>query len=286
MRQALSKEESLEPPVANEVLTPGGVDWEEVSNTLDPAGFLDSLDAQLGGLEPCREERLNARRFFAELDRQTNSFLLGGLVARGQMHRDDADQRRLAVRSIGNELRTRIQMRCLGLDESRGIFPSLEDRLFEHLKSKSRTISWLFLDLIDRYFGVSIHPFEQAFTWFANGDLRLVLPSSVVTTQPSSGNFFLFGEFALMAHDYGIEPERWWKLANVMVRSQRVFACVYAPADPANATLSSYAGRDYLRHGHALSSSELLTLQRRFQHANLPLEAARNAAGSLPGLVK
>jgi len=269
---------------ASEMLTPGGADWEEVSNTLDPVGFLDQLDEQLGGLEPCQEARLNARRFFAELDRQMNSFLLGGLVARGQMHREDADQRRLAVKAIGNELRTRIQERCRGLDQDRGTCPSFADRVLDHLVPKCRTISLLFLGLIQRYFGESLSSFEQAFTWFANGDLRLVLPGLVVTTQPSSGNFFLFGEFALMAHDYGIEAGRWWRLANVMIRSQMIFARVYGPADLAGATLVSYAGRDYARHGRPYTRAEIAQLEKEFDGADLDLAAGRHAGQYMPGL--
>jgi hypothetical protein len=267
------------------VFIPEGVDWEELSNTLDPAGFLDQLDECLGGLEPCQEERQNARRFFAALDRQANSFLLRGLTARGRMQREDADQRRLAVKSIGNELRTRIQKRCQGLDESRGTCPSLADRVFAHLRPKCRTLSGLFLELVDQYFGGSLSSFEQAFTWFSNGDLRLVLPNLVVTTQPSSGNFFLFGEFALMAHDNGIEAASWRRLANVMIRSQRIFARVYAPADLAGATLGSYSGSNYNRHGRPFTEAEIAQLEREFDGADLYITAGRQAGHYMPGLL-
>jgi hypothetical protein len=257
-----------------------------VSDALDPAPFLDSLDAALGGTGACREPRLNARGFFAQLDRHANPFLLGGLVARGQLHGDDADQRRAAVKQVTNELRTRLELRCRGLDESRSVCPSLEDRVFAHLVPRCRTISRLFLDLVDEYFGRSVRLFERAFTWFATGELRLELPGRIVTTQPSSGTFFLFGEFALMAHDYGIEPDRWWRLANVMVRSQRVFARVYAPASLAHATLASYSARDFARHGGALSRRELLELERLYERADLALECARNCAAAMPGILR
>lgn len=275
---------------ASAALDAGGIDWEEVSNTLDPVGFLDRLEAELGGLDPCREARRNARRFFAALDQQANSFLLGALVARGQMHREDADQRRLVVKSIGNELRARIQQRCRAPDASRGTPWSLEGRVFEPLAPKCRALSRLFLNLVERYLGASLPAFEQAFTWFANGDLRLALPGlapdPLLTTQPSSGNFFLFGEFALLARDHGIEAERWRRLANVLVRSQRIFARVYAPADLAGATLASYSGRDYASHGKPFSGAELAELEREFDGADLDRAAARQAAQYLPGLLK
>lgn len=263
---------------------PGGQDWEEVSNALDPVGHLDSLDRRLDELGRDEDEHVPARRFFAELDRATNPFLLKGLVARGRIHREDAELRALAVESLGNELRQRIQVRCRGLDERAGTCLRLEERVLSHLLSKCRTISQLFLALVEEHFGSDHSAFERAFEWFANGALRMTLPSLVVTLQPSSGNFFLFGELALMAHDHGIEPERWKRLANVMVRSQRIFARVYAPDSLAGATFSSYSAGDYARRGRPFTEAELLRLAEEFRDADLPLATARHAAASLPGL--
>lgn len=256
-------------------------DWEEVSSTLEPARFLDALDARLGGLEPCRDRRLNARRFFAVLDRQANAVLLGGLVARGEMNREDADQRRLTMGLLGNELRARVRRRCNGLTGSRDHCRA--SRSCDRHASRLQLVSRLFLDLVVEYFGGSIPAFEQAFEWFANGELRLTLPIQVVSTQPSSANFFLFGEFALMAHDHGLEPEAWSRLGRVMVRAQRIFARVYAPADRSAATFSSYQARDYARHGRPFTPRELARL-REPPATDLAIEAARNAIESMPGI--
>lgn len=262
---------------------PGAKDWEEVTNTLDPVGYLKSLDARLTVLED--DSRLRPRRFFAALDREMNPFLLQGMVQLGRIHREDADHRKMAVEAIGNELRNRVQMRCRGLDKVAKTCPRLEERIFEHLKGKCRQVSRIFLDLIDQHLGNDPGAFESAFTTFANGDLRFDLPSLVMTTQPSSANFFLFGEFALMAEQYAVSPERWSRLANVMVRSQRVFARVYAPASLEGADLFSYSGQDYARRGNPYSDAELTMLKREFEGADLPLEAARTASASMPGLL-
>ncbi len=262
---------------------PGTTDWEEVTNALDPVGYLESLDARLKVLED--DSRLRPRRFFAALDREMNTFLLQGMVQLGRIHREEADHRRMAVEAIGNELRNRVQIRCRGLDEAAKNCPRLEERVFEHLKGKCRQVSRIFLDLIDQHLGNDPRAFESAFTAFANGDLRFDLPSLVMTTQPSSANFFLFGEFALMAEQYAVSPERWSRLANVMVRSQRIFARVYAPESLEGADLFSYSGQDYARRGKPYSDAELAALEREFAGADLPLEAARTASTSMPGLL-
>jgi hypothetical protein len=268
-----------------EVYQPGSEDWEDVTNSLDPARHIESVERELEAFAHEEGERWRGRRFFAELDRETNPFLLLGMAALGRIHREDVDQRRLAIEAVGNELRERVRLRCRGLDEGAGTCPSLEDRRFDFLEARCRSISRIFLGLVDRYLGQNVSAFERVFTLFANGDLRMNLPSLVVTAQPSSANFFLFGEFALMACDYGIDQERWWHLANVMVRSQRIFARVYAPEDVEGADFFSYSGKDYSRRGRPYDEDELASLEVEYRGADLRLEAAKNAASSMPGLL-
>lgn len=270
------------PPQAH---TPDAPDWEALRSSLSPEEYLLSIDRALA--TPEDDEITRGRRFFAALDRRTNPFLLTGLVALGRMFREDAAQRRMAIEYLGNELRERVRVRCRGLDAGRDSCPDLRERVLPHLVPKLRAISRVFLATVDEHFPGDPAGFERAFVLFANGALRLVLPDLATTTQPSSGNFFLFGELALAAIDHGVDAGRWSVLAGPMIRSQRIFARVYAPASLAGADFTSYSGSDYARRGAPLSEAELEALAaetRGASTARLARLAAVNAAAALPGI--
>jgi len=86
-------------------------------------------------------------------------------------------------------------------------------------QSDIRVVSNLLILLISKHFigasgSLELEGFEDAFEMFTNGELRLRLPESrCLTTQPSSGLFFFFAEFALLCTAAGIETELWTRLA-------------------------------------------------------------------------
>ena len=55
--------------------------------------------------------------------------------------------------------------------------------------------------LVLNYFGGDRGALREAFERFSVGELRLALPElGVATTQPSSENYFLFGELGVCCH--------------------------------------------------------------------------------------
>src|SRR5262245_19960315 len=157
-----------------------------------------------------------------------------------------------------------------------------------------RFVSDLLLRLLHQHIGnrfglLDLDGVHEAFEMFANGELRLPLPSQVVTTQPSSGLFFFFGEFALLAAECGIQEKLWTRIASAMIGAQRIYCRVYPPRSGAtDPTLF-----DYLPENHApemaFTASEKEALRREYQGRSLDelciAQAAhleRFARGSLP----
>lgn len=65
---------------------------------------------------------------------------------------------------------------------------------------------------------------------FANGELRLQLPSKFWTTQPSSGFFFYWALYGFLAVQLGVPGHAQWEgLLPGLVAAQEIFARVYAP---------------------------------------------------------
>lgn len=77
----------------------------------------------------------------------------------------------------------------------------------------------------------AIQHWDGAFHAFASGLLRAKLPTSLAwVCQPSSGFYFLFGEFALLAATN--KPDSFWpKLCPSTVATQKIFVSAY-PANP------------------------------------------------------
>jgi hypothetical protein len=74
---------------------------------------------------------------------------------------------------------------------------------------------------------------EEAFEKFANGELRLPLPRlGAIAVQPSSGFYFLWGEFWMLAHELGglgVDRDQILRWAKLLVRTQEIYALSYAP---------------------------------------------------------
>jgi hypothetical protein len=153
-----------------------------------------------------------------------------------------------------------------------------------------RTVSDVFLRLLWRHFpdghgGLDLAAVEEAFELFATGELRLRLDElDVTTTEPSSGAYFLFGEFALLAPECGVEPALWTRLANVMVRSQRLFCRTY-PAAVERPRLADYAVTNHAPDGRP-APSERAALRAEYAgltHTELSLAAMQNLELHAPG---
>jgi hypothetical protein len=260
---------------------PPQADWQDISATLDVPTFMAALDAEL---TVSTAPEVPFQRFFRDLDRQTNPVLIDELVNQGELDALDAAMRLGHIASVLNELRERVRVRAksvhLGAPDL-----LLAGRVFPHLQSRVQALSDLLLGIVDTHFGPYLPAFEEAFEKFANGELRLQLPGLARTTQPSSGYYFLFGEFALMAADHGVAPARWTDLANVLVRTQLVFVRVYGPAVRAGADFSTYGAWNYACNGTPYTTAELAGLKTTFTGADLRVQAADHAIENLPALL-
>ena len=145
----------------------------------------------------------------------------------------------------------------------------------------ARTLSALQLQLYSRYSPSTI---ARASELFASGQLRTPLKDLAIACQPSSGYYFLFGEFALLAVDNGLCPAEWTALARVLLRTQPVFAKTDAPrAAPAKPGFGSYSSSNYC--GLKMTPQELAALERQYAAAvDLAVKAGRNAKNHLGGI--
>ncbi len=242
--------------------------------------YLAALDAALIGPSRCTR----FRRYFAELDRQANLNLLPALVARGELSPSEAASRRRMVLWIVPLLRRRLQARARQLD------PRSRPGVPRELRAWVAALSRMQLEIADEFFvrrgTFDLEAFEDAHERFANGELRLRLPSGVWTTQPSSGYHFCFGEFALLALDERVHADRWRPLLNVLIRTQRIFARAYHPATPRKAVFESYRPTGY-NPVRAWSITEKRSLAREFALLSptaIRRSASRHAREYLPGL--
>lgn len=212
-RDALLGEKTAEPELR---------DWEEVAGTIDPAAYLESLDRELDRLERQGDDKIVARRFFSELDREANPILLQGMVRLGRIHREDADQRRVTIKIVSNELRERLRIRGQWPDDGAEAEARIAERPIERLEAKCRYVSRLVLDLIDRHFGAELDEVARALQWFVSGDLRVSLPGGLATVQPSSANYLLLHEFGRLASVLSAEPTRWLQLVPILSRQEGI----------------------------------------------------------------
>jgi hypothetical protein len=157
------------------------------------------------------------------------------------------------------------------------------------------------LQLIRKHFAIDnsegLARFERAYEMFANGELGLYLPqSSAWTCEPSSGYYFLFAEFALLATDpatplaaaLGEDRALWERLCNVLVRTQEIFCRVYAPRRTRKRDFASYTATNYFDRRAPLGVGDKADLRRRFEGAtldSLARAAADNVVAHLSGVL-
>ena len=167
-------------------------------------------------------------------------------------------------------------------------------------------VSELFLGLMTTHMpggfhGVDLADVEEAFELFADGRLRLLVerpPVAVWTTQPSSGAYFFFAHFALLAAQVGPAATRplWAELAKVMVRTQLVFRTAYSPTNRRDNPCDAPADKawrppDYCACNYLAPTHNARALQRlRDAYAGLDVDqlvarSAQNAIQTFPGVV-
>lgn len=132
--------------------------------------------------------------------------------------------------------------------------------------------------------GIDFDKGEEAYEMFANGELRLQLPDSLAwTTQPSSAFYFYFGEFALLCVELEVDVAVWSQLANVLVRTQRIFADVY-PSAADNPAFEDYSACSF-KEWRMWTGSEKQKLKDDYANVDLCIAAASNAHEFMPGIV-
>jgi hypothetical protein len=175
--------------------------------------------------------RLAARRYFCDLDFNTNRLLmdLTGMGTRVVQRRDPI------LTQVGAVLLERVLSRLDAAVRSEGSVP--ED-LPQASEALVKEVSALQLAIVERHFGPPAKLDRElawrAFLWFANGELKL--PGQLWKDWdggPAGGFIFFFAEFALLAIDMKVDAERWSELLAPMVAMQRVYARAYRPAGEA-----------------------------------------------------
>jgi hypothetical protein len=179
-----------------------------------------------------------ARKFFSELDRRAEARL-----------RDVAgidESERIGTRNHMTGLMYALSGRFA---ERHGKTAHADYTKRANVKADVEHVSKMMLELATKYFAdasgrISLDRFSEAFEMFANGELRLQLPSfGVWSNQPSSGYYFYFAELAFLAIECDIQAEEWGRLLKVLVRTQEIYCTAYSPGkglDPADRKLWDY----------------------------------------------
>ncbi len=263
--------------------------WEKPASAAElefgPLQYHNALDRALG---PEKTPVARYRRFFFDLDRRYDEKLaeiyLSAVDGRA------CQQLRLhlapALGALGRRIAHRFAEHQRGAREVS--VPAYGESVVNALGFFSSELLATFLKHFPTPSGlVDLDAFEEAFEMFANGELRLRLPEPELawTTQPSSGLYFYFAEFALLAAELGIQRETWTRLANVLVRSQRIYCDVYPPrAAETPAKLSSYWACGYAPQ-RAWVGAQKAALRREFdglELGELAVAAAQHTLAFMP----
>ena len=234
---------------------------------LDAAGYLKEAGDLLKDVAAFRE-------YFWELDRGTHPDLTRLVAVDGEARTDAIN---LAIRILRERLIERARRKKRNGRKKAGepLIP-LPTSVRPDDVPCLKHLSELQLGLIRKHFAVDttdgLKRFERAYEMFANGELGLYLPKSGAwTCEPSSGYYFLFGEFALLAVDpgtplaaaLGADRFTWMNLCNVLVRTQEIFARVYAPKRGSKQdSFEHFAAANYWHRRRPLSPREKQDLEK------------------------
>jgi hypothetical protein len=260
---------------------------EAIGSSFGAREYLKSLDRAIDDL-PSTDPLKAPRRFFYRFDLHTNPLIWDNLERQGERLGDwldpdlvpDANEVESAIGSWIDGLEARVAERVQQYPAVPHFAP-YEKGSAE--RSEIELLSELQLQLDDGY---SLHELGTAFELFANGELRLNLDNLAIASQPSSGAYFLFGEFALLAMGNRTSTRSWKNRSRFLLRTQPVFAKNYAPDPvPANPVFSTYASKNYC--GSKVRKRKLDSLEREYASlsaAELAEKATRNAHDFLGGL--
>jgi len=261
--------------------------WVATSNpsarAFGPAEYVDALAVALETRDG--RTRTPYRRFFFELDCQAEPHLRTRLSS----NRCDDLERNIDM-AVGKAVRGRWAQRLR--EQAARPLSYTPYRYAATYREQVGFVSELFLQLLTRHFATArgnldFERLGEAFELFVNGELRLYLPGlEAWTTQPSSGSFLLFAEFALLAVECGVQPEVWTRIANVFVRTQRAYCRVYAPhGDPGPWKRFDYTACNY-DEDRTLTPREMSALRKEFEGLSfeeLAVAAAHHACRYMPG---
>jgi hypothetical protein len=256
---------------------------------LDPSRFEAEVSAALDDLRVFRE-------YFWELDRRTHTDLIHLTVPSVLERSFHLRAVELTMSLLVDRLVDRARKR-----KAQALLSPVGRAVREDDVPYLKGLADLQIQLIRKHFAIDgpegLARFERAFEMFANGELGLYLPQSGAwTCEPSSGYYFLFAEFALLAVDpttplaaaLGQDRALWERLCNVLVRTQEIFCRVYAPRNRRTRDFGSYKATNYFAARKPLGRGDKAELRRRFDGAtidSLARAAADNVLRHMPGVL-
>jgi len=247
--------------------------------TKSPKQYLLEVDGFLEKSEPGRRRRY--ARYFAELNAASHSHLVDAMNARDLIVGGSQELRKRSTA----ETKVRLNNRIVGRARKEPLEPPSD-----YIRPFVEHLSRLQLSLIDKYFStkygqIDVEDYQEASELFANGDLRTRLPSYFYCVQPSSGYYFYFGEFALLAIDCNVpESHLWRRLAASLIRSQILFMRAYAPKSKGG--FEEYCPCNYEKR-KAFTLEERLALRETVplpDHEAVVCQADKNAIEAFPTL--
>jgi hypothetical protein len=236
-------------------------------------------------------------QYFWELDRETHDDLVDSTIPTAGLAESRHYDVTYGVETLRNLLRERAACRR---DQIAANQPQMAQTSRPSNVDDLRTLrrlSDLQLRILTKHFPLEsptrLQDIEDAYERFANGELGLYLESGEWACEPSSGYFFLFAEFALLAADpalaevFGGDQVTWQGLCGVLVRVQELYCRVYKPSGNGPFDFSSYSAENYYGN-RELSRGEVRDLRKKY--AGLGLDRLRECAGDnvlahLPGVL-
>jgi hypothetical protein len=179
------------------------------------------------------------RRFFREYELRFNILRDRFSVENNpHMTRSDKDKRKKDINDLIGDVANSpgiLWRRLLTRQDAalEGLVPASLPSLPASVRDAARRISDAQLDLFREWFPdgkgeVDFTPFQRVFEQFANGQLRdPSVRDHPGLTEPGSGVFFLFAEFAFLCVDSGLSPSIWTQALRTFVKMQEIFMHVY-----------------------------------------------------------
>ncbi len=242
---------------------------------LDTNKYVQEIEQALLDLVRNNDPRSKSSQYFWDLDRETHADILKVAVPSEIARELRAKSINRAMSILNDRLVERAKLRKNGQAIAPLATPISKDDL-DFLKG----ISDLQLQILRKHFDITsqsgLSDFEQTFERFANGELRLRLKSGAYACQPSSGYYFFFAEFALLAADTSAplaayigaaDAATWGKVCNVLVRTQKIFCEVYASSNGSPLTFEAYAASNYQNTRKPFEEPEKQVLRNDFKNA-------------------